>query len=68
MKAVVSKLSAFILRSKPSPFGATACVSKDGGLHGRRPRPSFETHRSRDAPKDEGRGGADMIRTSKSLF
>jgi hypothetical protein len=24
-------------------------VSKDGGLHGRRPRPSFETHRLNDA-------------------
>ena len=33
-----------------------ACVSKDGGLHDRRPRPSFETHRSCDAPQDEVRG------------
>jgi hypothetical protein len=30
---------------------AKACVSKDGSLHDRRSRPSFETHRSRDAPR-----------------
>ena len=36
---------------------AKAGVSKDDRLHGRRLWPSFETHRSRDAPKDEGRGG-----------
>jgi hypothetical protein len=28
-------------------------VSKDGSLHGSDPRPSFETHRLRDAPQDE---------------
>ena len=28
-------------------------VSKDGSLHGHHPRPSFETHRIRDAPQDE---------------
>ena len=36
---------------------AKACVSKDGRLRGRRLWPSFETHRSRDAPQDEGHGG-----------
>jgi hypothetical protein len=35
---------------------ARARVSKDGSLH-RRLRPSFETHRLRDAPQDEVRGG-----------
>jgi hypothetical protein len=30
-----------------------ASVSKDRGLYGRRLRPSFETHRGRDAPQDE---------------
>src|SRR3954462_3971337 len=34
---------------------ALARVSKDGGLHGRCLRPSFETHRLRDAPQDEVR-------------
>jgi len=32
---------------------ALARVSKDGGLHGHCLRPSFETHRLRDAPQDE---------------
>ena len=41
---------------------AKACVSKDGGLQRPRLRPSFETHRLRDAPLDEVREGADMIR------
>jgi hypothetical protein len=37
--------------------GAKSRVSKDGRSHDRRPRPSFETHRLRDAPQDEVRGG-----------
>ena len=57
MKHVISRLSDLILRSKPSPFEATAYVSKDGGLHDHRPLPSFETHRLRDAPQDEVRPG-----------
>jgi hypothetical protein len=36
--------------------------------HGRRPRPSFETHRFRDAPQDEGEQDADTIRTSETLY
>src|ERR1700758_5272558 len=41
---------------RPIPFlilrsHAEHGVSKDGGLHDRRPRPSFETHRSCDAPQ-----------------
>jgi hypothetical protein len=43
-------------------------VSKDGSLHGRHPRPSFETHRIRDAPQDEVLGeDAYMIRTSETV-
>jgi len=56
MKPIVSPLSVLILRSKPSPRRAKACVSKDGSLHGRRLWPSFVTHRLRDAPQDEDRG------------
>jgi hypothetical protein len=68
------KLSDLILRS-PAKLG----VSKDGAWHGRRPRPSFETHRwslssgarSRDplAMLLRMRVGEDagMIRTSEAL-
>jgi hypothetical protein len=73
MKPIVSRLSDLIparaqlrssLEEQAFALRATACVSKDGGLHGRRPRPSFETHRLRDVPQDEVRDNVDMIRTS----
>jgi hypothetical protein len=69
------KVSDLILE-EPSKLG----VSKDGSWHGRRPRPSFETHRwslssgarSRDplAMLLRMRLGedADMIRTSETLY
>jgi len=62
---VIGDISSQSLRS-PAARSAVGRL-EDGGLHGRRLRPSFETHRLRDAPLDEVREDADMIRTSKSL-
>ena len=42
-------------------------ISKDGVLGGNLMRPSFETHRLRDAPQDEVREHTDMIRTRETL-
>ena len=67
MKPMGSRLSVLILRSKPSPQRAKACVSKDGRVHGRRLRPSFETHRLRDALRMRPGEDADMIRISETL-
>jgi hypothetical protein len=61
MKTIVSRLSDLHPEEQAFALGATACVSKDGSLHGvARGYPSQgdakhrpETHRWRDAPEDE---------------
>jgi hypothetical protein len=85
MKLIVSRLSDLIparaqlrssLEEQAFALRATAFVSKDGGLHDRRPRRSFETHRLRDAPpaitaeplrRDEVEN-VDLIRTSETQY
>ena len=55
-------------RPHPEERATIARVSKDGSLHSRRLRPSFETHRWRDALRMRSGEVADMTLTSETPY